>query len=255
MKMFTPEDITITKIDSTDRPYAGWQYIGLGGTSNRFSTAERLTAKYTIGVIGSAAGQEKVQTLVHELRGRPIPQGWDNQIVNDLALNIYYLYEKRIFYPTSRLETLGLVEINAGTVSNYIGIGEQTRLGRFNDFFYNSSGLKMKTKQCDAEDLQKIIYPENLNRNFQLYFFARASFRFALDNSTLEGDFFSYKKSPYVLTSDQIQRFYLNAQFGLAPVYGRFGITFSQFYRSTEFIGGNPTHWGAIKFIIGLRDN
>lgn len=254
MKMYTPENIRLVEVDSTDRPYAGWSYLGIGSMSNRFSTAERLTTQFTLGVIGPAAGQKNLQIKLHTLLDNTIPQGWDNQIANDLAVNLNYLYEKRIFYPTSRLESLGLVEVNAGTVSNYIGIGGQMRMGRFNDYFYNSSGLKMKNKTYDPEDLAQTPFPENLNRNFQLYFFARASFRFALDNSTLEGGFFSFKRSPYVLSSDQIQRFYLNAQFGVSMVLGRFGITFSQFYRSREFIMGNPTHWGAVKFVIGLHE-
>lgn len=254
MKMYTPENIRLVEVDSTDRPYAGWLYFGLGGTSNRFSTGERLTTQFTIGVLGPAAGQKKIQTELHTLLDNTIPQGWDNQIANDLALNFYYLYEKRVFYPTSRLETLALMEVNAGTVSNYIGVGGQMRVGRFNDYFYNSSGLKMKNKTYSVEELKGIPYAENLNRNFQIYFFARASFRFALDNSTLEGGLFSFRRSPYVLTSDEVQRFYLNAQFGLSLVFRKIGISFSQFYRSREFVKGNPTHWGAIRFVFGFNE-
>lgn len=252
MNMYTPEDISLAAVDSTGRPYAGWMFVGLGSTSNSFSRSARLTTAYTIGMIGPSAGQEFVQTKFHQLTGDIIPQGWDNQIANDLALNINYLYEKRVFYPTDRLETIGLVEVNAGTVSNYVGFGGQVRLGRFNDFFYNSSGLKMKEKKYDEEDFKRIPFISNLNRNFQFYFTARASFRFALDNSLLEGGFFSFKNSPFVLTSDEIHRFYMHAQFGVTLVIRKVSISFSQFYRSKEFIKGNPTHWGGIRLIFGM---
>ena len=252
MKMYTPQDITRVEVDSTDRPYAGWLYAGLGSMSNQFSSAQRLTTQFTIGVIGPAAGQKAFQKSLHKLLKNTAPQGWGNQIANDLALNFNFMYEKRIFYPTNRLETLGIMEVNAGTVTNFIGVGGQTRVGRFNDYFYNSSGLKMKDKQYDADELAQAPFPENLNRDFQFYFFARATFRFALDNSTLEGGLFSFKRSPYVLTSDDIQRFYLNAQFGITVVLGRVGISFSQLYRSKEFVKGNPTHWGALRVVLGF---
>lgn len=252
MNMYTPEDITLSEVDSTGRPYAGWMFFGLGSTSNSFSRSSRLTTAYTIGMIGPSAGQKFVQTKFHEITGDPIPQGWDNQIANDVALNINYMYEKRIFYPTDRLEAISVVEVNAGTVSNFVGFGGQVRLGRFNDFFYNSSGLKMREKEYDEEDLEIIPFVSNLNRDFQFYFTARATFRFALDNSLMEGGFITYKNSPFVLTSDDIQRFYMHAQFGMTLVIRKIGITFSQFYRSKEFIEGNPTHWGGIRLVIGL---
>lgn len=252
MRMYTPLDISSPTVDSTDRPYAGWSFIGLGSMSSRFSKAERLTTSYTIGVIGPAAGQKYFQRKWHEIIKVDDPKGWDNQIANDVALNVHYLYEKRIFYPTERLEAIGLVEVNAGTVTNFIGLGGQTRLGIFNDFFYNSSGLKMKSKVYSPEKLAKIPFPQNVNRSLQIYFTARTSFRFALDNSTLEGGFFSYQRSPYVLTSDEIQRFYLNSQFGLTLAINKFSVSFSQFYRSKEFVKGKATHWGAVRFVFGL---
>ena len=97
-----------------------------------------------------------------------------------------------------------------------------------------------------------IPFVSNLNRDFQFYFTARASFRFTLDNSLLEGGIFSYKNSPFILTSDEIQRLYMHAQFGITFVIKKVSISFSQFYRSKEFIKGNPTHWGGIKLILGL---
>lgn len=252
VRMYTPVDVSITTVDSTDRPYAGWAYIGLGSVSSKFSKSERLTTLYSVGVIGPAAAQKWGQRAWHRLINENDPKGWDNQIANDIALNVHYLYEKRIFYPTERLETIGLMEVNAGTVTNFIGVGGQTRLGIFNDFFYNSSGLKMKNKVYSEKRLKKTPFPQNLNRKFQIYFTARTSFRFALDNSTLEGGIFSYKRSRYVLTSDQITRFYLNSKFGLTMVLNKFSISYSQLYRTKEFINGNATHWGSIKLVFGL---
>jgi lipid A 3-O-deacylase len=252
MNMYTPADIKTTIINTLDRPYAGWAYLGLSGMSNNFSTGERATTEFNLGVIGPASRQKELQKFVHRIGNKIDPQGWDNQIANDLALNVNFLYEKILFSPVNRIETIALMEVNAGTVTNYLGVGGTVRFGRFNDYFFNASGLKMKNKDLKIEKLKRSIFVSNLNRDLQHYFFVRTSFRFALNNSLLQGGIFTYYKSPYVLSDDALERFYFNGEFGYTIVYKKLGFTFSQFYRSAEFKTSRAAQWGSISLLIGM---
>lgn len=260
MSMFTPLDITKTEIQYGDRPYAGLAYFALGGISNDFPTGSRLTTEYGIGMIGPATRQGQLQKSWHQWlidHGRKteiLPNGWHNQIANALAINIRTEYERILFSPVENIETIGGFEVNFGTITNYVGLNANLRVGKFNDYFYNSSGLKMRNKSPSFEKFpaRRPFYPNNINRKWQYYFFAKPSFRFALNNSLLQGGLFAFSKNPYTVPSDQLNRFYVNVEFGYGLVFNRTGLLFLQQFRSKEFITAQSTTWGTIYLMFGF---
>lgn len=261
MNMYTPINLDSVQPMRNDRPYAGWAYVSVKCVSNRFSTTERLTTEYSLGMIGPATRQKQLQTWLHNWQGYKEPQGWDNQIPNDLAVNLKTDYERRIFHPTQNIEVNGMVEGNFGTVSNFFGLGTFLRFGLFNDYFLNESGLALRKDTRKASRYLKIaraksvrmVYDSNLNRQFQLFVFARTAFRTVLDNSLLQGGVFTSKKTVHRITADQLKRFYAQNDVGISVFYRFIGLAFTQSFRTPEFLNARTTHWGAVSVTIRFR--
>jgi lipid A 3-O-deacylase len=255
--MYTPTDITMSAIDSTDRPYAGWLSLGVKCISNELKSGERLTTEYSLGIIGEHAFQKEIQTWFHQQIDSDRPEGWGNQIRDDIALNVRVDYEKGLLRPNKNIEVIGLVEANVGTVTNYMGLGSTIRIGSFNDYFLNELGVRTdpdsekyrQYKEHTDNFKSRIFFPENLRRKIQCFAFIKSSARVVIDNSLLEGGVINWNKSPYRIDSDKIKRFYFNAEFGVQFVWNRLGIVYSQLLRTAEFEGAFDSRWGSATII------
>ena len=106
--MYTPEDISDPDPIPDDRPYAAWLYgaLGLVGENGR----NLDLAELSLGIVGPAAGGEEFQRFIHEIIGSPEPQGWHNQLSNEVIIQAYYEHLWRglqLFKSASLLEKLG----------------------------------------------------------------------------------------------------------------------------------------------------
>lgn len=86
--MYTPTDTFARELVVDDRPYAGWLYLGIGFLWKNEDV--RNTLVLNVGVVGSWAFAEETQRLVHEARDIPTPEGWDNQLGNELGIALAY---------------------------------------------------------------------------------------------------------------------------------------------------------------------
>ena len=102
---YTPTELDNRQVDTTDRPYASFQYFSVGrysdrrkfigdGTSNSF---ERFESELQIGIVGGPLAKN-LQRWTHEILpgGSPVPEGWDHQIGGGgrrLAINYALEYE------------------------------------------------------------------------------------------------------------------------------------------------------------------
>ena len=92
-RMFTPSNLETTEPILDDIPYSGHLVLGLSASAQ---DAERLDAwGFQIGILGPAALAEESQELVHALTGSTEPQGWDNQLHNELLINLAYEHRWR----------------------------------------------------------------------------------------------------------------------------------------------------------------
>jgi lipid A 3-O-deacylase len=230
--MYTPSNLS-EKPPVGDRPYAGWLCVGMKGISNSFVQATRFNTEYTLGVIGPASLQGTFQKEFHKIVGRPEPKGWDNQIPNDLALNLSFVGEKRIVRPAENVDLMGILELNIGTVSNYMGFGAMLRVGWFDDYFKN-------------------IFQVDGNNPWQIFAFARPLVRIVADNSLLQGGLFSYRDSPYRIPKDDLKRYYMETEFGYGISYHKFNFTYSQCVRTAEFEGAKNMYWGKMSFVYSF---
>jgi lipid A 3-O-deacylase len=233
INMYTPVNMSETMIPG-DRPYAGWAYIGMTNVSNDAATGTRFSTVYSLGAIGPVVKQDILQSKWHQIIDRPIPQGWKNQIANDIALNLGFVGEKRLLKPAENVDVIGILETNVGTVTNYMGFGGMVRVGWFDDYFHDIMQVKGK------------------NHKWQAFVFARPLMRIVADNALLEGGIFTYSKSPYTISRDDLNRYYMNTEFGYSLSYRNMNLTYSQSVRTPEFKGAKNMFWGATTFSFGF---
>ncbi len=84
-----------------DRPYAGWLFFntGIAHLYEDQGNKERINGLLlSIGIVGPCSFAEQTQKAVHRAIGSEIPQGWDNQLNNELGINVSYLRKWRQLY-------------------------------------------------------------------------------------------------------------------------------------------------------------
>lgn len=97
-KIYTPENIEASELQVNDRPYAGWLFAEsfIGHRYYDHGDREKINGLIlTVGIVGPASLAEQTQKLIHGINGADSPQGWDNQLDNELGLNATYLYKRR----------------------------------------------------------------------------------------------------------------------------------------------------------------
>jgi lipid A 3-O-deacylase len=129
--MFTPDDLTEVELIEWGRPYAGYLEFELGAHS-----LSRFRAAYwglSVGVVGPLSVAEHAQKLIH-LSGRPDwPEGWQHQLKNELAVQLYSENKWRISLAGREkgpgLDIIPQVGGGLGNVYTYAHSGFQVRLG------------------------------------------------------------------------------------------------------------------------------
>lgn len=130
--IFTPEDLSLDIPDPTDRPYAGWLYLGARLYRESARVLDRLELK--LGVVGPASGADAVQRYWHALHwfGGVPPHGWSSQLKNEPGLVVSGQRIWRVPLVDSILDAEILPEANLslGNIFTYAGAGASLRLGR-----------------------------------------------------------------------------------------------------------------------------
>lgn len=92
-QIFTPSDLNESGLIEDDRPYAGWLYFE---TALYQSSEEHLdTLVLQVGIVGDASQMESVQKYIHNNIGSPPPEGWANQLENELGVQLNYQHKWR----------------------------------------------------------------------------------------------------------------------------------------------------------------
>jgi len=106
-KIYTPQDLESSEIVINDRPYAGYSYLQMALHQSNNNNLKSLTTQ--IGLIGPSTGMESVQKSIHDLIGSPYPQGWDNQLSDELIIQINY--DTKYYIETGKLLNFNSVVI------------------------------------------------------------------------------------------------------------------------------------------------
>lgn len=223
--IYTPEDITKRTLIKEDRPYAGWLSVGFGLVANQGSKRyDKL--ELNIGVVGPLSYAAEVQKGWHSHFKLRRPEGWKNQLNNELAVNIFYEQARR-FYKSSKIVGLQYDIIpHAGG-----GLG--------NVFIYAAAGMTVRIGPDLSDDFGPPRIRPSLpggdyfrsKTGFNWYLFAGVEGRAVLHNIFLDGNTFSDSHSV------DRQIWVGDLQAGGAMQIHDFRISYTQIYRAKEYKG------------------
>lgn len=136
--IYTPEDITVSGLQEDQRPYAGYLYLGLGvvrAAPSRGDKAGQVDSfELQLGVVGPWAVAREVQTWWHaNVSSSPKPMGWEHQLRNEPALNLYWDRQWRYLLTGEEGGKADLIPhfgLALGNVDSHLGSGFTLRLGK-----------------------------------------------------------------------------------------------------------------------------
>ena len=243
-QIFTPDDTVSSELVVDDRPYAGYLFFSMALLARvqhdpHYDTGNILD--FTIGVVGPASLAEQAQTTFHNLFGVAVPQGWDNQLNNELGLGLSYSRFWRIIKPVSGPLEFGVspqVTATLGNVYTYGAAGVMFRLGT-----QLNNDLSPPTIRPGFPGFALF----SVDKHPSWYFCFGVETRYVVRNIFLDGNSFqeshSIEKEPVVA----------DLQFGFVFKVSNVRLAISNTIRSKEFtIQQNETHYGAVNISIAL---
>lgn len=128
--MVTPEDLDRKEVVVNDLPYAGLLF---GRVDYEYQTADQ-GEKFglLLGVVGPSARAGEVQRIVHEIVSSDEPQGWDNQLHDEPAINIDYERMWKLYQAADgayAVDLSGYLGLGLGNVRTEVGGGLIGRWG------------------------------------------------------------------------------------------------------------------------------
>ena len=240
--MYTPKNISDSNPQPFDRPWAGWTYVGLvtqrvakgAETSRAHDVLD--TVEFDIGTVGPSSHAEDVQIAWHQMIDSPRPQGWANQIPNEVAFLASYLHKRRYAY--SRHETgfdfIPHVGASLGTVMTFARAGGIVRYG-FNktgfgpDTIEPGGAMLQGTRSRYGDDGRKCDLRVFGSVGCEWYVFGGLDMRLVGYNIFLDGTVF--RDSPSV---DRVP-FVYDVLVGLSVRAGAFRASLTRVSRSEEF--------------------
>lgn len=133
-------------VDSTDRPFGGFQYIGWGKYSLSKHNKARYYTRIKIGQIGGKGG-ERFQNALHEsISYSKLSLGWQNQIVNGgrLAYSVEYKYEYEIKTKLEKVRLQPFVEAMLGSFMTKPSLGINISNKSFAENSHHNVNLRNK---------------------------------------------------------------------------------------------------------------
>jgi hypothetical protein len=227
--IYTPADTETAELIEHDRPYAGWLYLGLGVVWKNAQVRNSLVLD--IGVVGPWSYAEQTQRLIHDLRGFDHPNGWDNQLDNEIGFTL--AYERMWRWPKHESrsgldwELLPHAGIALGNVKTYVNAGAELRAGwNLPDDFGTASIGATTTTSTPVDGLQGA---ERARLDLGFYLFARVDGRFVARNIFLDGN--TFDDSPSVGHNPWVA----DISVGTAVNYKNTKLAYAIVYRTEEF--------------------
>ena len=226
--LFTPEDITQKELILNDRPYAGWLYLNLGTGHMIEDLGDREKLNFillTFGLVGPSSLAEETQNIVHDLFNATKPEGWNNQLHDEIGVNASYLLKiRRIhdFDEPRQYETGYHTGFTLGNVYTLAAAGFMWRYG-----------THLKTDVGPPTILPGFTGAPafNPNRKSNWYVFGGIEGRLMARNIFLDGNTFRDSHSV------EKESLVVDLQFGLAYHFNDMRVSFTQLLRSREFKG------------------
>jgi len=154
--MYTPKNISDPAPQLLDRPWAGWTYVGLVGQcvakgTEKSRTHDVLhTLEIDVGMVGPDSRADDVQVWWHRLIDSPRPEGWANQLPNEIAFVASYFQKRRYVLTGGEvgLDVIPHFGVSLGTVTTFARAGGMVRYG------FNKTGFGPDTIEPGGAMLQ-----------------------------------------------------------------------------------------------------
>jgi len=227
--IYTPDNTESYDLSRNDRPYAGWLYVGVGAVWKNERVRNSLILD--VGVVGSYSYAQETQRYIHDARGFDHPNGWDNQLHNELGVMLAYERTWRFPHIVRRSgfewELLPHAGAVVGNVKTHVNFGGELRFGLNLPDDYGTGVIgpasSTSTPLDGAMEASRSWFP------LGTYFFARADGRAVGRNVFVDGNTFgdSHSVGHRLFVAD------LSA--GIAMNYKNTKIAYAFVYRSKEF--------------------
>ena len=138
---YTASDLKASQILTGDHPYAGTKQLRAFTLALDTVRQQRVSSSLTVGIIGPGAAGREIQTFIHRRTGNTIPQGWGNEIRNDLILN-YEAGVERAFARVPGVLLTGGGMARVGTYNTAATLATTLLAGRVASPFTTSSSSR-----------------------------------------------------------------------------------------------------------------
>lgn len=232
--MFAPKDLTISTPQLNDRPYAGWLYGTVGLIADNTQTLDNL--QLTVGMVGPASAAAETQRIVHKIVGSDIPQGWGNQLHNELGVVLSYDHKWRGLLELSPFG-LGVdftpsVGGSVGNVYTHAAASAMVRVGYDLPSDYGPPVIRPNLPGSD------FFVP---SKSFGWYLFGGLEGRAVARNIFLDGNTFRSSQSV------DKELFVGGVQTGVAFTFRTTRVAYTHIFRTKEFKGQDGTEqFGAL---------
>jgi len=244
--MFTPGDLSASGLIAYDRPYAGWTAVGASLHAKTLNTVRSL--ELSVGVVGESSYAEDIQDWVHDWREIPKARGWENQLHDELAINLFFTGQHR--FRTDRFAIPGIEwdfiprhGVAVGNVLTAADLGVVLRAG------YNLPENFGNQKLGPTAYNQEIYYDDRGRRirrgNFSFYAFLGGNAQAKAWDIFLDGNTFD--------DSHRVDKKYLVGEFeaGIGMRFWDCHLTYTHTWRTEEFENQeDPPQFGSLAITI-----
>jgi len=221
---YTPTSIRSDAILYGDRPFAACISFKTFLISADSIKKKRVSSAISVGMIGSAAFGEEIQTSIHRWLKNVLPKGWQNQVQNDVILNYQLNFEKKLVSARDIFLLNVAAEARAGTLNDKLAGGFNFMTGHFNDPYQRGTINK---------------------KRLQYYIFGQGRLNFIGYDATMQGGLFN-RRSPYTISAGDISRVTFQADAGIVVNFKKLFLSYTQSWLSKEFHAGHYHRWGGI---------
>lgn len=241
--MYTPRDRTTRALIATDRPYAGWTYLGFGFNTR---SARRLDSyEINLGVVGPWSHAKELQDFIHRVRGFERFQGWKNQLGNEFGAQVVYerKYRSELLQFPDRHEGFGMDLIphfgwSVGNVATYANAGFELRGGWGLPDDFGTSPIRPAGDNAAPRADGTV---RQFTRDIGAHVFASLDARAVVRNIFLDGN--TIRDSHSV----RKERIVADAAVGVAANFGKYKVAYVRVFRTREFAGQSTApRYGAI---------
>lgn len=241
--MYTPRDRKAANLIVTDRPYAGWSYIGFG--YNTRSPYRLDSYEINLGVVGPWAHAKEAQDFVHRVRHLELFNGWSNQLGNEFGAQLVFERKFRrewLQHADSRsglgFDVIPHVGFSVGNVATYANAGVEVRAGWGLPDDFGTSPIR---PAGDNSAPRVRDGATQFVRQIGAHLFASVDGRAVARNIFLDGN--TIRDSHSVSK----KRWVGDAAVGVAANFGVYKIAFVRVFRSQEFVGqASAPRYGSI---------